>query len=48
MNRIGNGLPFREIDLEEENASLSLKSIAAVLVYKDVPYLGSFPAAIRF
>ena len=43
MNRIGEtGFRFVRIDLEEENASLSLKSIAAVLVYKDVPYLGSF------
>jgi len=43
MNRIGEtGFRFVRIDLEEENASLSLKSIAAVLVYKDAPYLGSF------
>lgn len=42
MNQIGEtGFRFVRIDLEEE-ATLSLKSICAVLIYKDVPYLGSF------
>ena len=39
MNRIGEtGFRFVRIDLEEENASLSLKSIAAVLVYNCLLY----------
>lgn len=43
MNHIGeSGFRFVRIDLEEEEAELSLKSICAVLVYKDVPYRGSF------
>lgn len=43
MNQIGEtGFRFVRIDLEEENAELILKSICAVLVYKDVPYRGSF------
>lgn len=43
MNQIGeSGFRFVRIDLEEEEAELSLKSICAVLVYKDVPYRGSF------
>ena len=43
MNQIGEtGFRFVRIDLEEEEAALSLKSICAVLVYKDVPYRGSF------
>lgn len=43
MNQIGEtGFRFVRIDLEEEEASLTLKSICAVLIYKDVPYKGSF------
>lgn len=43
MNQIGEtGFRFVRIDLEEPCAMLSLKSVCAVLVYKDVPYLGSF------
>lgn len=43
MNQIGEtGFRFVRIDLEEPEAELSLKSVMAVAVYKDVPYLGSF------
>ncbi len=43
MNQIGEtGFRFVRIDLEDKNAVLVLKSICAVLVYKDVPYRGSF------
>lgn len=43
MNQIGeSGFRFVRIDLEESDASISLKSVCAVLVYKDVPYRGSF------
>lgn len=43
MNQIGEtGFRFVRIDLEEEEAQLTLKSVCAVLVYKDVPYRGSF------
>lgn len=43
MNQIGeSGFRFVRIDLEDPEAVLALKSICAVLVYKDVPYRGSF------
>lgn len=43
MNQIGeSGFRFVRIDLEEEDATLTFKSVCAVLVYKDVPYRGSF------
>ena len=43
MNQIGEtGFRFVRIDLEEPEAELSLKSVMAAAVYKDVPYLGSF------
>lgn len=43
MNPIGEtGFRFVRIDLEEPNTYLTLTSVCAVLVYKDVPYLGSF------
>ena len=43
MNQIGeSGFRFVRIDLEEPDASITLKSICAVLIYKDVPYRGSF------
>ncbi len=43
MNPIGeSGFRFVRIDLEEPDAMISLKSICAVLIYKDVPYRGSF------
>ena len=43
MNPIGeSGFRFVRIDLEESDAMISLKSICAVLIYKDVPYRGSF------
>lgn len=43
MNPIGEtGFRFVRIDLEEENAEILLKSVMGVLIYKDVPYRGSF------
>ena len=43
MNPIGEtGFRFVRIDLLEPEAVLALKSICAVLVYKDVPYRGNF------
>ena len=43
MNPIGEtGFRFVRIDLLEPEAVLAFKSICAVLVYKDVPYRGSF------
>lgn len=43
MNPIGeSGFRFVRIDLEEPDATITLKSICAVLIYKDVPYRGSF------
>lgn len=43
MNPVGEtGFRFVRIDLEEDNAEILLKSIVGVLVYKDVPYRGSF------
>lgn len=40
---IGNtGFRFVRIDLEEPGAMLALKSVRAVFLYRDLPYLGSF------
>lgn len=40
---VGNtGFRFVRIDLLEENVALQLKEINAVLVYRDLPYKGSF------
>jgi alpha-L-rhamnosidase len=40
---IGNsGFRFVRIDLMEDNVVLPIKEIRAILVYQDVPYLGSF------
>ncbi|MDR1886536.1 MAG: alpha-L-rhamnosidase [Prevotellaceae bacterium] len=37
-----SGFRFVRIDLEEPNATVGLKEINAVFVYRDIPYLGSF------
>ncbi|MBS6194061.1 MAG: alpha-L-rhamnosidase [Clostridiales bacterium] len=43
MNQIGeSGFRFVRIDLLEDHGEISLKSVPAVLIYKDVPYRGSF------
>ena len=43
MNQIGeSGFRFVRIDLEEPEAIIALKTVWAVLIYKDVPYRGSF------
>ena len=43
MNQIGeSGFRFVRIDLEEPEAAIALKTVWAVLIYKDVPYRGSF------
>lgn len=43
MNQTGeSGFRFVRIDLEEPEAVLTLKSVWAVLIYKEVPYRGSF------
>lgn len=43
MNQIGEtGFRFVRIDLEEPDAWMSLKTVCAVFVFKDVPYKGSF------
>lgn len=43
MNQIGEtGFRFVRVDLLEPDAVLSLKCICGVLIYKDVPYKGSF------
>lgn len=43
MNPVGEtGFRFVRIDLEDDNAEILLKSIMGVLIYKDVPYRGSF------
>ncbi|MFD2886736.1 alpha-L-rhamnosidase-related protein [Chitinophaga cymbidii] len=40
---VGNtGFRFVRIDLVEENASLPLKEVNAIFVYRDLPYKGSF------
>ena len=36
------GFRFVRLDLEEPDAFLSLKTVCAMFIYKDVPYLGSF------
>ncbi len=43
MNTIGEtGFRFVRVDLVEPNTKLELKAVNAILVYKDVPYRGSF------
>lgn len=43
MNQLGeSGFRFVRIDLEEPDAVLTLKTVWAVLIYKEVPYRGSF------
>lgn len=43
MNQIGEtGFRFVRIDLEEPNATITFKCICAIMIYKDVPYRGSF------
>ncbi len=43
MNQIGeSGFRFVRIDLEEPEAIIALKTVWAVLIYKDVPYRGRF------
>lgn len=40
---VGNsGFRFVRIDMVEDNVSLPIKEIRACLVYRDIPYLGSF------
>lgn len=40
---IGNtGFRFVRVDLVENNAELKLRSVNAVFIYRDIPYLGSF------
>jgi alpha-L-rhamnosidase len=40
---VGNtGFRFARVDLVERGASISIKSIRAVFLYRDLPYLGSF------
>lgn len=40
---LGNtGFRFVRIDLLEEEATISLKEVSAILRYRDIPYLGSF------
>jgi hypothetical protein len=43
MNPIGEtGFRFVRIDLLEVDTELELKAVNAILVYKDIPYIGSF------
>ncbi|MBE6287701.1 MAG: alpha-L-rhamnosidase [Mediterranea massiliensis] len=43
MIEIGNtGFRFVRLDLLQENASIALKEVSAILRYRDIPYLGSF------
>lgn len=43
MNPVGEtGFRFVRIDLEDADAQLTLKSVMAAFLYKDVPYRGSF------
>lgn len=43
MTPVGEtGFRFVRIDLEDDDAVLTLKSVCAVFVFKDVPYYGSF------
>jgi alpha-L-rhamnosidase len=40
---VGNtGFRFVRIDLVDSNAELKFKEISAIMVYRDIPYLGSF------
>ena len=42
-NTVGEtGFRFLRIDLEETDAVLTLKSVCAVMIYKDIPYRGRF------
>ena len=41
MIEIGNtGFRFVRLDLLQNNATISLKEISAILRYRDIPYLG--------
>ncbi len=43
---VGNsGFRFARIDLVDDNATLPLKNIRAVLRYRDIPYVGSFQSS---
>lgn len=43
MMEIGNtGFRFVRIDLLENNRTIALKEVSAILRYRDIPYLGSF------
>lgn len=43
MNPVGQtGFRFVRIDLLTPNVSVSFKTIKAILIYRDIPYLGSF------
>lgn len=43
MIEIGNtGFRFVRLDLLQENASIALKEVTAILRYRDIPYLGTF------
>lgn len=43
MIELGNtGFRFVRIDLLQNNATISLKEVSAILRYRDIPYLGSF------
>lgn len=43
MIEIGNtGFRFVRLDLLQNNATISLKEVSAILRYRDIPYLGSF------
>lgn len=43
MIEIGNtGFRFVRLDLLQQNASIALKEVTAILRYRDIPYLGSF------
>lgn len=45
MIEIGNtGFRFVRLDLLQNNATISLKEISAILRYRDIPYLGSLNA----
>lgn len=43
MNPVGQtGFRFVRIDLLTENVSVSINTVKAILIYRDIPYLGSF------
>ena len=43
MIEIGNtGFRFVRLDLLQDNTTISLKEVSAILRYRDIPYLGSF------